>query len=66
MEWPEGPVVIRSLTPDRKPWFGSVKKVELLGHSTPLEWRQEPDGLRVVLPKAKVGDYVYVLKLSGN
>ena len=66
MEWPEDDVVIRTLTPDRKLWFGEIREIKLLGETSPLKWRQGADGITVSLPKTKVGDYVYVLKISGG
>jgi len=62
--WPGHETVITSLPAGKRLWFGPIQKVQLLGDTTSLKWRQHSTGLRVQLPETKVGEYAYVLKIT--
>jgi alpha-L-fucosidase len=65
MNWPGAePVTITSLA-GGQPVKGKVEKVELLGHSGPLEFTPGADGLKVTFPADKPCDYCYALKITG-
>jgi alpha-L-fucosidase len=65
MNWPgDEPITITSLAKD-EPVKGRVKRVELLGHSGPLKFSQENEGLKVTFPPDKPCDFVYSLKITG-
>jgi len=63
MDWPAEPPVLTSLAAGKAP--GRVARVELLGHGRPLAFSQDPGGLRVTVPPAKVGTHAHTLKISG-
>lgn len=62
--WPDKQILITSLPVDRSLWFGSIRKVQMLGVNEPLEWKQDRDGLRVEPPRTRPGDHAYVLKIT--
>ncbi len=64
--WPSEPVMIRSLGTSAATKPGKVGRVELLGTGDRVNWHQQPEGLRVVLPKSyrPATDYAAVLKVS--
>jgi len=62
--WPGAELVIKSLTPQTQLWFGKIREVGMLGVQEPLQWKQEPDGLRVRMPAPKPGDHAFVLKIT--
>jgi alpha-L-fucosidase len=65
MNWPgDAPVTITSLAKG-VPVQGNVKKVELLGHSGPIKFTQDGEGLKVQFPTEKPCDFVYALKITG-
>ncbi|MDP9052096.1 MAG: alpha-L-fucosidase [Acidobacteriota bacterium] len=65
MNWPDNePVAITSLAKGQ-PVEGKVKRVELLGHSGPLKFTQDAEGLKVTFPPDKPCEFVYSLKLTG-
>ncbi|HEV2498289.1 MAG TPA: alpha-L-fucosidase [Terriglobia bacterium] len=63
--WPQQAVVLRSLGTDAANRPGKVRRVELLGSTERIHWRQTPDSLRIEPPKEKVSpDYAVSFKLS--
>jgi alpha-L-fucosidase len=66
MGWPaEASVVIRSL--GKYPGVsGKIQKVELLGHSGPLKWTHDAEGLTIQLPGRKPCDYAVAFKITGD
>lgn len=62
--WPGHETKIASLPAGKKLWLGPIRKVQLLGHTAPLKWKQDSNGLRVQLPETRVGEYAYVLKIT--
>lgn len=62
--WPGREALITSLPAGEELWFGPIRDVQMLGVDTPLEWKQEPTGLRVQLPEGRADDSAYVLKIT--
>ena len=65
--WPQDPIVVRSLGLSATTNPGKVAQAELLGMGARLDWRQQADGLRVVLPKNTYRppvDYAAALKVT--
>lgn len=42
----------------------SIKRVSLIGHHGPIEWRQEPDGLTLATPYKQPCDFAYAFKIE--
>jgi alpha-L-fucosidase len=59
MGWPAGEIKIRALAGTEK-----LNRVELLGSRTPVDWRQQPDGLRLKLSGDKPSDHAVTLRIS--
>lgn len=62
--WPGATAIVTSLASGKAP-AGTVSRVEMLGHSGPLPFTQDADGLKVTLPAAPPCEYAYALKISG-
>jgi alpha-L-fucosidase len=64
--WPQDPILVRSLGASSATNPGRVAQVELLGMGARLDWRQQTDGLRVVLPSTNRPpvDYAAALKVT--
>ena len=61
--WPEsGEVSIRSLGTWRSP--EAVTGLRLLGNSGELEWKQEPNALRIVLPEERPCEHAFVFEVT--
>ena len=63
--WPVQPLTIKSLNTAA----GKISAVQLLGHATPVSWKQTPEGLVIQpAPAGSAGDYaaVYKLRVNGN
>ena len=61
--WPEnGRVTIQSLAESSD--SRKIRKVELLGHSTPVKFTRDANGLEVQLPSTKTGEYAWVLRIE--
>ncbi|MDB5692427.1 MAG: alpha-L-fucosidase [Alphaproteobacteria bacterium] len=64
LDWPEGKVVISSLSTNAMP-DARVERVELLGHG-PVEWLRDVDAMHVALPRPRDGAFVPVLRIHGR
>jgi alpha-L-fucosidase len=64
--WPTEPILVQSLGTSSSTQPGKVVRVELLGSGTKVNWKQQPDGLRVELPKQYQPhvDYAAALKVT--
>jgi len=63
--WPEQAVVLRSFGTSAANRPPKVGRVELLGSTEKIRWKQNSDGLRIELPSRKPAlDYAVVFKLS--
>ena len=62
--WPDRKLVVKSLGTKSEYHFGSIAKVELLGHNRPLKWKQNEDGLIVQFPRNKPCKHAFVLKIT--
>lgn len=64
--WPaDGKVTIHSLGSSALTGQ-KVQSIDLLGSDARLEWRQDPDGLRIQLPTRPPGKYAYVFRAVGS
>jgi alpha-L-fucosidase len=45
-------------------WDGRIARVELLGHEGALVWRQEPEGLVVMLPDRRPCEHAFALRIT--
>lgn len=61
--WPGDSALIRSLATGKVE--GKIAGVSLLAGQAPLEFMQDPDGLRIKLPSSPIGKYAYVFKITG-
>jgi alpha-L-fucosidase len=67
MGWPEdGKVVVKSLAKTEDPGANEIKRVELLGYTGKLQFRQTAEGLIVEFPAQKISDLACSLKISGS
>ncbi|GAB3658818.1 alpha-L-fucosidase [Echinicola sediminis] len=67
MDWPtDGHALIQSLGKEAKLLDKTIKNVSLLGYDGKLSWTQEANGLKVLLPDDKPGDYAFVFKVELN
>ncbi len=64
LAWPEGGLTIHSLGSNLKLFTGKIAKVELLGSKEPVQWSQEPGGLRVRFPAQKPCEHAFVLRIT--
>ncbi|MEO6548990.1 MAG: alpha-L-fucosidase [Ferruginibacter sp.] len=65
MEWPDGkPVLIQSLASNSLQKVGKIENVTLLGGGK-LEFKQDEDGLKVILPVQKPCENAICLKING-
>ena len=67
LDWPQnrGQLVIKSLnTKDGQLADGQIADVALLGGDRALAWQHNGEGLRVLLPRDKPGDFAYAFKIS--
>ena len=62
--WPTEPILVQSLGTSSSTQPGKVVRVELLGSGTKVNWKQQPDGLRVELPKQYQPDVDYAAALK--
>ncbi len=62
-KWPSAPAALASLAAPH----ALIERVTLLGHDTPLPFRQTPDALLVTLPSsAPIANMPYVLRIQGS
>jgi len=62
--WPKnGALTIKTLTHGRSEYPRPVARVELLGHSDPLQFKQDELGLTIRLPEKKPNDYAYSFRI---
>ena len=64
LEWPERNLVVKSLGTKNEYHFGSIAKVELLGHNRPLKWTQDENELNVQFPRTKPCEHAFALKIT--
>lgn len=63
--WPKkGEAVVRSLGTSMRLSMDEIAEVRLLGCADQLEWKRDPDALRVKLPKSKPCDHAFVLRIT--
>lgn len=61
--WPESGILpIKSLSISR--YNGKIKSIELIGHETPLSWKQNDTALVVELPANKPCKHAFVFKIN--
>jgi alpha-L-fucosidase len=65
MGWPDYDVLIKSLALDTALRVGKIQNVELLGFGGKLDWKQDQNGLRILMPAQKPCDYAVTLKVMG-
>lgn len=65
MGWPQsGHVVIKPLSTVSVQKAGRIDNIELLGHGK-VEFSRDRDGLKIMLPAQKPGDFAFTLKITG-
>ncbi len=64
LAWPGETATITSLAKDRGP-AGKINSVSLLGYKGNLKFSQDETGLMISMPVDKVGEYAFVLKITG-
>ncbi len=66
LDWPTGPIAVRSLGLSATTTPGRIGRLELLGTGQGMSWRQDADALRVELPKLyrPSTDYAAVFKVT--
>lgn len=65
MDWPEsGEIRIKTLAKGAEYAPEKIGDVQLLGSEEDLVWEQTEEGLIVMLPKEKVGDFAHTLAIS--
>jgi alpha-L-fucosidase len=65
MDWPGERAVLRSLADNSENLRGHrLSRVELLGHSGPLVFAQDTDGLKIAMPASRHCDHVFALKIT--
>jgi len=65
MDWPGERAVLRSLADNSENLRGHrLSRVELLGHSGPLVFAQDTDGLKIAMPASRPCDHVFALKIT--
>lgn len=63
MGWPSSEFVFEALAPKRGLYAGKVKRVEMLGHSGPLQWKHDDNGLRVQAPAQKPCEHAVAFRI---
>ena len=63
MGWPDKQAFIRPLATTSTFSPPKIQNVELLGYQGKMEWRQDEQGLTVVMPEQKPCDYAITLKI---
>jgi len=63
MGWPDKQAFIRPLATTSTLSPPKIQNVELLGYQGKVEWRQDEQGLTVVMPEQKPCDYAITLKI---
>ncbi len=64
LAWPGKEMVIHSFAPAKGLLDKPVKSVTLLANHKALKYKIEPDGMHISMPKQKVGQYAYVVKIE--
>jgi alpha-L-fucosidase len=64
MGWPEGEAVVKPLGTSSPQNPAKIANVELLGHKGKLQWKQEPEGLKVAMPQEKPSEHAVTLKIA--
>jgi alpha-L-fucosidase len=65
LAWPDGDqLTVTSLGTNARLYAHAIDKVELLGHSEPLQWTRDPAGLTVTLPSRKPCAHAFALRIT--
>ncbi|MFC1763064.1 alpha-L-fucosidase [Planctomycetota bacterium] len=65
LDWPANNVLaIKSLKDGQAIGVKGIKSIEMLGSSQKLAWSQDTNVLTIKLPKERLGDFAYVLKIT--
>ena len=64
MGWPEKEAVAAALGLASSQQPGKIRKVEMLGHTGELKWKQDEASLRVEMPAEKISDIGITLKVE--
>jgi alpha-L-fucosidase len=64
MDWPQGESAIASLGSNALP-DGAIERVDLIGGGE-LQFRRDPDALRVSLPRPQNGAFIPALRIRGR
>ncbi|MBC7888385.1 MAG: alpha-L-fucosidase [Ferruginibacter sp.] len=61
LQWPTASILVASLPQT----MGKVKRVSLLGHNEDLVFTQDEQGLKIIFPTQKTGEFAWTLKIEG-
>lgn len=65
LDWPKSnKILITSMASDSSLLVKEIKSVSLIGSSEPVSWHRGKNGLEVILPSEKQGNYAHALKLT--
>ena len=65
LDWPkEGELVIHSLKSGNNLYSDKIESIQLLGHDGNLKYKVDNEGLKIELPKEKVGNHAFAFKIT--
>ena len=65
LDWPkEKELVIRSLKEGNGMYTSEIESIQLLGNEGNLQFKKDADGLKITLPKEKVGNHAFAFKIT--
>ena len=65
--WPsDGKILIKSLAQNAPNYAGEIRKVEMLGATSPLKWTRGPQGLEIRVPDVPPCKYAYSFRILSS
>ncbi|QCX40290.1 alpha-L-fucosidase [Aureibaculum algae] len=65
LDWPvTGELVIRSLKEGNELYTEEIENIQLLGYEENLDFTSDSEGLKIKLPKEKVGEHAFAFKIT--
>ena len=63
--WPQdGKIKVQSLARGSKEMESEIAAVQLLGSGDTLKWTRDNEGLRIVLPAARSGEFAWAFRIA--